>query len=232
MFWDSVKGSLSVFMHWETYLAGLEYLAISFIPMVLLGLLMARRNGKAEMAAGLASMFVMPVFQVAATVVFVLTLAPIILGLSDDAAWSLPWRLIVFAPGAFTRLLLVLLVASVVLAFVPLLGHLKSLHVLILGAITLMFLLSPLEQIQPGLISDSVEFIPAFWFVVGILFFGGIMSWIGIMVSAILATLISLVNEDLGELFMLPVLPIGSIFGFIPVFIYGAWLGAQIKGTF
>jgi len=232
MFWDSVKGSLSVLMYWETYLAGLEYLAISLVPMVLLGLLMKRRNGKAEMAVGLASMFVMPVFQVAATVIFILTLAPIILGLFDDAAWSFPWRIIVVAPGAFIRLVLVLIVVSVVLVFVPLLGHLNSFRVLILGVITLMFVLAPLEQIQPGLISDRVELIPGFWFVVGLLCVGGIMSWIGIMVSAILATLISLANEDLGELFMLPMLPIGAVFGFFPVFIYGAWLGAQIKGTF
>jgi len=232
MFWDSVKGSLNVLIHWETYLAALEYLAISFGPMILLGFLMEKRNGKMQIATSLAGMFMMPLFKVAATVLFVLTLAPIILGLSDDAAWSFPWRLMLVDPGAFIWLVMVLLVASVVLAFVPLLGSLHSLHVLVLGAITLVFVVAPLEQIQPGLIIDRVEFIPGFWFVFGVLCVGGIMYRLGAIVSASFAVLISLVNEDLGELFMLPIFPIASIFGFIPVFIYGSWLGSQIKGTF
>ncbi len=36
-------------------------------------------------------------------------------------------------------------------------------------------------------------------------------------------------EEGLGQLIMFP---IGAIFGFIPVFMYGAWLGAQVRGGF
>ena len=54
------------------------------------------------------------------------------------------------------------------------------------------------------------------------------MSWIGMMVCTLLGTVIGMDDQGVGVL----VMPwIGAIFGFIPVFMYGAWLGAQI-GTY
>ena len=226
MFWHAVKDGLSVLLYWETYLAGLEYCAIAYVPLIVFGILMDREDSTAAMAAGFGSMFAMPVFQVIATAVFILTLSPIILNISDDAAWSFPWRLVIIAPGAFIRLILVLVVASVFIVFLPLLGGLRSLYVLVLGAITLMCVVALLEQIDPDLINDQVALVPSFWFIVGLLCVGGIMSWLGIMVAAALATLIGLVNESIAEYFIFPT---AAIFGFIPVFIYGAWLSAQLS---
>ncbi len=108
MFWHSAKDGLSILIHWETYVAGLEYFAISYLPLIVFGVLIERRSTKVRMAAGFGSMFAMPVFQTAATAIFVLTLSPIILNISDDAAWGFPWRLVVFAPDAFMRLVLIL----------------------------------------------------------------------------------------------------------------------------
>ena len=226
MFWHAVKDGLGVLIYWETYLAGLEYFAISYVPLIVFGILMERESTKAAMAACFGSMFVMPVFQIAATAIFVLTLSPIILNISDDAAWSFPWRLVIIAPGTFIRLVLILVVASVFIAFLPLLGGLRSLNVLVLGAITLMCVVGLLEQIDPGLVGDNVEFMPRFWNIVGLLFIGGIMSWLGMVVAATLATLIGFANESIGLFF---VLPIAAVFGFIPVFIYGSWLSTQLS---
>ncbi|MFC1793450.1 hypothetical protein ACFL3Q_07675 [Planctomycetota bacterium] len=226
MFWHAVKDGLSVLLYWETYLAGLEYFAIAYVPLIVFGILMERESTKAAMAVGFGGMFAMPVFQIAATAIFVLTLSPIILNISDDAAWSFPWRLVISAPGTFIRLVLILVVASVFIAFLPLLGGLRSLYVLVLGAITLMCVVALLEQIDPGSVGDNVEFMPSFWIIVGLLCVGGIMSWLGIMVAAALATLIGLANEDIAQFFMLPT---AAVFGFIPVFIYGAWLSAQLS---
>ena len=226
MFWHAVKEGLGVLIYWETYLAGLEYLVISYIPLILFGILMERENTKASMVAVFGGMFAMPIFQIAATAIFVLTLSPILLNISDDAAWSFPWRLAIIAPGTFIRLVLILVVASVFIAFLPLLGGLRSLHVLVIGSITLMCVVALLEQIDPGLVGDDVEFMPSFWIIVGLLFVGGIMSWLGIIVAATLATLIGFANESIGQLF---VLPTAAVFGFIPVFIYGAWLSSQLS---
>lgn len=44
MFWDSVVAGFKVLTYWETYVAGLEYLAIFFIPMIIVGMIMEKMN--------------------------------------------------------------------------------------------------------------------------------------------------------------------------------------------
>lgn len=229
MFWDSVVGGLKVLTYWETYVAGLEYLVIFFIPMIVIGMIMEKSEGVGGVFGCLSSMFLLPVLQIAAMAVFVLTLAPIIFGFVEDAAWSFPWKVIMLAPGAFFKLVSVLIVAAFVLAFIPFLGQLQSLQTLVLGGISLIFVLGILDSINPGVIKVGVDFIPGFWFTVGLLAIGGLMSWIGIMVAALLVAAIDMGEEGLGQFIMFP---IAAIFGFIPVFMYGAWLGAQLRGGF
>jgi hypothetical protein len=207
MFWDSVLAGLKVLTYWETYVAGLEYLAIFFIPMAIVGMIMEKSEGGGA-AVGCLSMLLLPVLQVAAMAVFVLTLAPIIFGFADDAAWSFPWKILTMAPGAFFKLVGVLVVAAILLAFIPNLGQLNSWQTLVLGGIALMFVLGILDSVNPGTVRGRVDFVPGFWFSVGLLVIGEVMSWVGKM------------------------FPIGAIFGFIPVFMYGAWLGAQVRGGF
>jgi len=127
MFWDSVLSGLGVLLYWETYVAGLEYLAIFFVPMIGITLLI-EKNEAIGGAVGCLSMLILPIIQVAAIAIFVLTLAPIIFGFSEDAAWSFPWKIIVMAPGAFIKLVGVLVVAAIILAFIPFLGQLQSLQ--------------------------------------------------------------------------------------------------------
>ena len=76
---------------------------------------------------------------------------------------------------------------------------------------------------------ERVDFLPGFWFSVGLIVIGGIMSWIGMMVAAFTVTALELAQDGIGQIIMLPV---SAIFGFIPVFMYGAWLGAQVRGGF
>lgn len=228
MFWDSVVGGLKVLTYWETYVAGLEYLVIFMGPMMLLGLAMGK-GGEKGGAIGCFGMLILPVFQVAAIAVFVLTLAPIIFGLSEDAAWSFPWKVITLAPGLFFKLVGVLVVAAILLAFVPLLGQLKSLQTLVLGGIALVFVLGILKSVNPELVTDKLDVTPSFWFTAGLLIIGAVMAWVGIMVAALLATAVEGATEGLGQMLMFPV---AAIFGFIPVFMYGAWLGSQLKHGF
>jgi hypothetical protein len=168
MFWDSVVAGLKVLTYWQTYVAGLEYLAIFFIPMIVIGILM-EKNERIGGAVGCLSMFFLPVLQVAALAVFVLTLAPIIFGFAGEAAWSFPWKVMTLAPGAFFKLVGVLVVAAIILAFIPILGRLQSLQTLVLGGIALMFVLGLLDSINPGFVKGRVDFVPGFWFSVGLL---------------------------------------------------------------
>lgn len=225
---------LKVLTYWETYVAGLEYLAIFFIPMAIVGMIMEKSEGGGAAVGCLSmllSMLLLPVLQVAAIAVFVLTLAPIIFGFAEDAAWSFPWKILTMAPGAFFKLVGVLVVAAIVLAFIPILGQLNSLQTLVLGGIALMFVLGILDSVNPGIVRGRVDFVPGFWFSVGLLVIGGVMSRVGMMVAALILTLMA--KEGIGQLLMFPIgFPIGAIFGFIPVFMYGAWLGAQVRGGF
>lgn len=224
MFWDAVLAGLKVLTYWQTYLAGLGYLAIFFLPMLIAGMVMEESRGIG--LAGCLGVLLLPVLQVAAMVIFVLTLAPIILGLGEDAAWSLPWKILAVAPGPFFEFVGVLVLIAIGLAFIPILGQLHSLQVLVLGAITLMFFSELLDIAYPGIVKGRADFIPGFWFSIGLLIIGGVMSWISMMVLAFLATALEWVGDGIGLLMF----PIGSVLGFIPVFMYGAWLGAQISG--
>jgi hypothetical protein len=228
VFWDSALAGLKVLTYWETYVAGLEYLAIFFIPVAIVGMIMEKSEGGGA-AVGCLSMLLLPVIQVAAMAVFVMTLAPIIFGFTEDAAWSFPWKILAIAPGAFFKLVGVLTVVAIVLAFIPILGQLNSLQTLVLGGIALIFVLGILDSVNPGIVKGRVDFVPGFWFSVGLLVIGGVMARVGMLVAALIATGFEISGEGIGQLLMFP---IGAIFGFIPLFMYGAWLGAQVRGGF
>jgi hypothetical protein len=228
MFWDSVVAGLTVLTYWETYVAVLEYLAIFMLPTIAAGFVV-EKNPSAEGGIGCLSMLLLPVLQVAAIAVFTLTLAPIIFGLAHDASWGFPWRVIVLAPGAFFRLVGVLVVASIGLAFIPFLGQLQSLQTLVLGGLSLTFVLKLVGAINPSVGIERVDLIPNFWFTSGILIISAVLSRVGIVVAALVATIFEAENKGFTQLLIFPV---AAMFGFIPVFIYGAWLGAQMKGGF
>ena len=233
MFWNSVVEGLKVLLYWEVYVAGLGYITLSMIPIIVAGMI-GSKSESTSITLGCLSMIIVPMFQVVAMAVMILTLAPIIFGLAEDAAWSLPWQLIVMAPGAFFTLIGILVVTAIVLALIP--GQLKSLHTLILGGITLTFFLGILDLLHPDIVIDHVELIPGFWFSAGLIAIGGAMFWIGMMITMALSMVaygMGLTKESLEQLMMFPAAAtFGAIFGFIPVFMYGAWIGAQIRSGF
>lgn len=228
MFWDSVFAGLMVLTYWEIYVAGIEYLAIFFVPMAVVGFIAEKGEGAAGYV-GCAGMLLLPVLQVAALAIMILTIAPIVFGLADDAAWSFPWKLMSMAPLEFAKIVGVLVIAALILGFIPILGQLQSLQTLVLGGIALTFVLGILESVNPGVVKGRVDFIPGFWFSVGLIVIGGIMSWIGMMVATLSVAALEFAQEGVGQIVMFP---IAAIFGFIPLFMYGAWLGAQVRGGF
>ncbi len=229
-FWNAVVGGLKVLTFWETYVAALEYLALFMGPMILVGLAMEKGGEKSEGVVGCLGMLIIPVLQVAALAVFVLTLAPIILDVAEDAAWSLPWKFITLTPGVSLQLLGILIVAAVLLNFVPFLGQLRSLQTLLLGGIALAsFALGIVKSVNPELASGKLDLIPGIWFTVGLLIVGAIMNWVGLLVAALLVAAIDSASEKGGKFGELIMYPVAAIFGFIPIFIYGAWLGVQLK---
>lgn len=224
MFWSSIANGFEVLSYWETYVAGVIFILISIGPTVPIGLL-AMKSGRFSGLAGCLPVLILPIFQVFAFFVFVVTLSPIILGLSNDAAWTLPWQLIFHFPWGIIKLIFVLLLATFLIAFVPLIGRLQSLHTLIMGSVALIMVLGILKAVNPVFPIENVRLWPGFWFTLGLLLVGAVLAWVGLMLAAFLSAPIEAAVAGLGQLILFP---IGGIFGFIPVFIYGAWLGAQI----
>ncbi len=63
--------------------------------------------------------------------------------------------------------------------------------------------------------------------IIGFVIISGVAAWVGMLASSAAVTLLLKDREDLGQLVLVT---LGSVFGFIPIFIYGAWIGLQIKG--
>lgn len=224
MFWDSVANGMKAFTYWQTYVATLEYLLLFMVPMGIISFVIQRQNPASGI--GCLSVVLMPLLQLAALVVLILTLWPIILGLGDRAAWGFPFRLMIQAPEMYFKLIGILAIVAIVLEFTPILNRIQSLQTLLLGVLALGFTIEILKSAYPAVISQEVHYWPGFWFVVGLLLVGALVSWVGILVAAVVVTPLEVLADGLGELV---VFPVAAVFGFIPVFMYGAWLGAQLK---
>jgi len=224
MFWDSVVAGLKILTYWEVYVAGIEYVVICYLPLsVAIAGATTRKVSLVEIVDRInlkVFLILMPTIHATALVVMFLTVAPIILGFSEDANWIAPWKFVTIAPRTFLVLVIKLVILTFIFPLIPVVGRMQSLQTLVLGSVTLMSIV----RISVG---NYVDFIPDFWFSVGLVIIGCVMSWISMMVAALLASVMDRIEEGLGKLLMFPVAP---MFGFVPVFMYGAWLGAQIGG--
>jgi tetratricopeptide (TPR) repeat protein len=222
----AVINGMKVLLHWQTYAIAIVYFVISFLP-VIADMLATTSDSYLRMTKGsLLAMLVQPFFQSLGVFISVCTLSPIILFGQSEAAWSLPWWLIVNVPGRILILLVVMLGASLAGALLPVIGRANSFIMLIMGCAVFSFLTKIGHQINPELNITGVQILPGFTTAVGILIISGFTTWLGIVGSALAVTLLLGEKNRIGELIMIP---LGTCFGFIPIFIYGAWLGLQIQ---
>jgi len=225
MFLEAVGNGLKVLLHWQTYVIAICYLIISFLPIIVV---MSAGNKSDDFITrgGCLAMLIQPLFQSLAVFISVCILFPIILFGRSEAAWSLPWMLIINIPGRILILLIIMLVLSIIGAFIPLLGRANSFIMFIMGGAVIIFLTIVLHNISPELGIRNIDILPGFLTIIGIVIVSGVASWLGMLVSAGIVTLLLRDKEEIGQLIMIP---LGSVLGFIPIFIYGAWLGLQIQ---
>lgn len=228
MFWKSLISSLSVLAHWQTYVAAFFFIILSKGGTQLLEHF---RIGDAWLGK-IASYFVLALvaqfIQTFATIVFVLTMSPIVLQLSGGAAWALPWAFTMNTPGAIAILTGVLVVLGFLLQLVPILGQLKSMHTFLRGSIVLASVVSLLVRQNPELAPDRITYWPGFWFVVGLLIISSVLAWLATSLASVLSMRL---NDKAQGMVEFVALAIAAPFWFFPVFIYGAWLGAQLRAT-
>lgn len=225
MFWDAVLDGLKVLVHWQVYPVALMYIIISFLPVIAI-MFAENRSDNLMAKAGCLVMLIQPLFQALAVFIAVCTLFPIMLGRSE-AAWSFPWLLIVNIPGRILIVLAVILVISVVAAFIPILGRANSFTMFIMGGVVVAFLTLIIDKTNPELGVRSIQIVPGFFTIIGFVVVSAIVSWLGRLTSAAAVTLLFREREDISQLVMMP---LGSVFGFVPIFIYAAWIGLQLKG--
>lgn len=130
---------------------------------------------------------------------------------------------------------LLLVGASIVLGFIPLLGRMTSLYVLLLGGIALVIALGVLKKVLPSLPLDRLDLLPGFFQFVGFVVISGIASWLGLLSTLLAAWIVTAVasrgyfegpNNPATQIVGFLIAP---VFGLIPLFIYGAWLGNQLR---
>lgn len=218
MFWHSVQQGLAVLLHWQTYVAMLEFLLIMMAPRILIGLTMERYPAVAAIGCLMPLLFT--AIQLLAVIVFVLTLAPLIFGRTDGAAWSFPWMFMTTEPATFIKLLLMTGVTGILLSLVRLDLFANAL----MGCLVLAFVAKNIGS-QVGV---SVAVWPGFWFMVGILIVSGVLFYVGLLITAGIA---SLFGENSPEIGQMVAFPLSAVLMFLPVFIYGGWLLQQMRST-
>lgn len=224
---EAVRITFATLTHWEIYLAGLVYMVIILIPMMFMYLFGS--TGERGGAIRMTSMVMVPVFQAIGTLVFVFSIAQIALGFSDNATWRMPFHIALESPGQFLKLSFFMALISIAFAILPVIGRITSLQTLILSGFALIMMLSINDAGHHEPLYDNLEWIPNFLFIIGIVVAGAIFSGIGMALTDTLPKLLSkITGRNVDKIGAMIVLPIASTLGFVPFFIYAAWIGGQI----
>ena len=221
MFWDSVYSALTVMTHWETHFVVFEYLLLMMTPVIIIFLILKKNHA---LSIKYFRKLFLPVLEAIAIAVFVLTLFPIILGVGENVAWNFPLRIMQLAPGEFLALIGSLIALAYIIDVIPWLRKLRSVKTLVLGGVCLIFVRIFLSLINPVIDVEVMDLVPGFWFICGIILISGVLAKLGYFVfESFVNTLGNKfdLREEVAELLILPVI---ATFGFLPVFVYGAWL--------
>ena len=221
MFLDAIQSAVNVLKHGDTISVIVLYLLFMLTPFMVVFLIMKKSH---VLSLRYFRKLLLPFLEAIAAALAVLTLFPIIFGLGDDALWKFPFRAMLLSPWGFAGLLGILVILSYVIDVIPNLRKLQSFKTLILGGVCLMFARFFLSYINPMIEVDLESFVPGFWFICGILIISIALSKLGHFVFASFASTLGSrfdMREEVAELLILPII---ATLGFLPVFIYGAWL--------
>lgn len=222
---EALLQGLKVFTYWETYVAALLYVAILAAVIVPTIVIPTYRNDEISGPVGCLAMVLLPAANVLGIAVFVLTMSPILLQLSSDAAWSYPWDLVEAAPWRTAKALGTLLLIGLGAAFIPYFGRWISFYIGVVGSVALAAVVAITVQEHPEAFHSRPVYWPGFWTFVGMSMVGGAAAAIGTACALFIRTIVDSAAEWLGELVFYSA---SALFGFIPVFMYGAYLAKQL----
>lgn len=219
MLWKAMTTTLETMLYWEIYAAAVVYLILTF-GSVLFFASLSRGVG------AVLTLLIQPFFHALGIMVFVTLVAPIALGMSDDAAWHLPWKFVSETPWDVVKYSLQLVVVSVAIAFLPILGGLPSFNSLVLGvfATKMVFNLAGVEGISRS------DLIPSLGVGFGILVIGAVVSMIGAIFATMIVPIItSILRQNAEDVSPLIIFPIVAALGFAPLLVYLSWLRVTLN---
>jgi hypothetical protein len=222
MFWHSVVGGLAVLLHWQTWVGMLIYGALVLIPIGLVGAASER-----DMRAGCIGMLLLPFTQVFASIAVLWILLPITLGIGNDALWGMPFQIALQNPWWMLKISVVLTVIAALAGVIPIIGGTATFTNFLVGSIAISLATKSFALASGRDTLARVNYVPGFWTFIGFLVIGGLASTIAGFTVAALSVFANRGTEEAkpGPLTMSVV----GTFGLIPCFMYGAWLGLQIR---
>jgi len=207
--------------NWDTYLVVFGYLLLMLAPIVLLFLILHKKH--ALSTRNFRKLF-LPAIEAVAIAGAVLTLFPVMLGMGEKALWGFPLKVMKLFPGGFLGLLGILIILAYLIDVIPKFRRFQSLKTFVLGGVALVFVQIALSVLNPIVDVELSYFVPGFWFAFGIILIAGVISHLGHFIFVSLARVLGHkfnVKEEVAELLILPLI---TTLGFLPLFIYGAWL--------
>ena len=227
MFIDALVAGLGMLTCWQTYVAGVLYLLIWCTPIVALTLLGDKPPG-GEADAGCLAVILGTVLQVIGLWVTTLPLTPLIFGIAKEMDWTLPWTIILVAPKEALAMVAILYSVALILAIVTVVDPLKVLLTLVPGALILMYAAANWGLLYPATGPPQVRLFPGWLFIAGLLALGGVAAWFGKMAALRVAVLLESIRPGAGRLLVAPII---ALFGLIALYVYGAWLGVQLRAA-
>ncbi|ENM3822142.1 hypothetical protein NEY51_003489 [Vibrio cholerae] len=224
MFWGSVWDGVLVFAHWEVWVVVGAYMVAMFGITMIGGLLISKKQA----GLGMLWMFLAaPLLQVFATLVAVMTLAPILFSLGDSAAWALPWVVAAERTWRIVKFVGILVLVLVGLGVVGL-GRLPGVTQFTTGALATASTASLLAGISPNLKSSDLDLWPGFLVVVGFLLVAAALQFVVMVLISVISTALKIDPDENEGSFMLLVMPVSAAVMFLPTFMYAAYLAPQL----
>ncbi|MBI4775869.1 MAG: hypothetical protein HY788_17135 [Deltaproteobacteria bacterium] len=214
--WNEILESLNVFTFWQTYAALSAYLTLILLPHVFEEMV-PEEHARAHFMV----VIIKHAFQAYGTLFLVLSMAPILLGISAEDGWDFA-AFSARDPSYLVRFVLTqsaLLFGSIILAVLPVVRHMHSLHVAVLSCLGLILVLPVLDAYYPGLGIHRLSLLPEPVYLAGFVLFAAVMVWVGAMTSR------RLLEARDAEL---TAVSVSTIFGLAPFVTYGLWLGIQL----
>lgn len=225
MFWSSVWQGVTMFSHWEVWVVVGAYAIAMFGITMTGGLLIVKERA----ALGMTWMFLLaPLIQILATLVAIMSLAPILFSLGDSASWELPWVVIAEQTWRTVKFVGAAVLILVMLGAVGL-GKMPGVTQFATGALATASTASLLAGISSNLKAADLELWPGFLVVIGFLILAAAVQFVVIALLSIVASAFRIDPEKKDEgAFTLLVMPISAAVMFLPTFMYAAFLAPQL----